>query len=685
MKIYNNKNISISAIVAFSLVGICALTFFWLIRPQVFGDTVSIDNVNIIIPNSCTLNGTNTQHTANINNGTYQSDIGLSTIKAYCNDTDGFSIYAIGYTNEEDGNTVLTSGTTNISTGTSISGNNSQWAMKLATNSGATYPLTLGSDTNGSYSNYHVVPSTYTKVAYRNSGTDIGQSAIGATMTSTYQVYISPTQVAGAYAGKVKYLLIHPVSINSVSTNALTANFVIPSGSNMSFEGGATTNTVKYRQVCTNPNDSSTCKFMATEGEYKQPTNYKGAWSVPLPDGTVIYPISTGEQWTEGLDNMGGSNYLGATLTITAYNGDAILYDGNGATLGSMDMVATRFNIMVNNVIEAPYSSTTAILLAPNFKKDGYGFAGWSTNSNATPGGASTIYGPNQTVNKSSFTFNQNGVATLYAVWVQSAGTMQNFSCSSLASGAVTALTDSRDNNTYAVAKLPDGNCWMMENLRLDSSANLNSSNTNNPAISSLATSSDDWCTTVNAACVDQSELNTNNINIGGSNSAGLPLLPATWYMGGDAEIDSRVYWYGYGNYYNWYSATAGRGTYDMDSGSATGDICPSGWSLPTGGDNGQFKDLDIVMGGTGDYQTTVQAANRWRDYPKNFVLFGWWEGLYAINRGGYGNYWSSTVSSDHEDSYVMSIYTASGSNIVSPKSHVGYRNQGHSIRCLAQ
>ncbi|MBR3329571.1 hypothetical protein IKG29_03570, partial [Candidatus Saccharibacteria bacterium] len=89
------------------------LVFSSLLSSIASADTTSVDNINIIIPASCTLNGTNTQHTANINNGTYQSDIGLSTIKAFCNDTEGFAIYAIGYTNEEDGNTVLTSETTN--------------------------------------------------------------------------------------------------------------------------------------------------------------------------------------------------------------------------------------------------------------------------------------------------------------------------------------------------------------------------------------------------------------------------------------------------------------------------------------------------------------------------------------------------------------------------------------------
>ena len=667
MKIYNNKNISISAIVAFSLVGICALTFFWLIRPQVFGDTVSIDNVNIIIPNSCTLNGTNTQHTANINNGTYQSDIGLSTIKAYCNDTDGFSIYAIGYTNEEDGNTVLTSGTTNISTGTSISGNNSQWAMKLATNSGATYPLTLGSDTNGSYSNYHVVPSTYTKVAYRNSGTDIGQSAIGATMTSTYQVYISPTQVAGTYVGKVKYLLIHPASINSVSTNAITLNFVIPSGSNMSFSGGATTNTVKLRRVCTNPSSSSTCSSMITEGEYEQPTNYKGAWTISGQGvSTTILEVQNEETITKYFQSISSDR----TLTMTAYDGNAVFYNGNGATAGDMSMVATRF---VEDNFYGNYS-TVGTLIAPNFKKTGYGFAGWSTNSNATPGGSSTIYGPNETTDESDFSFDSHASATLYAVWVQSAGTMQSWTCPNdtiMPVGTVTALTDARDNNTYAVAKLADGNCWMIENLRLDDSATLNSSNTNNPVISKLAPSSDSWCSS-SEACINQSLINTNNTNIGGTNSNGKALKPCY----NDCLFDEKTYqWYGYGNYYNWYSATAGNGTYSLTSGNATGDICPAGWSLPIGDTNGEFKELDIYLGGTGSPQYTEEASNRWRIYPTNFVFSGFPDD--SENRGWRGDYQSSTASSS-------SVFYAFGLNEgqVYPVGDGG-KEIGYPIRCV--
>ena len=84
-------------------------------------------------------------HTATVNSGTYEDDIGTTTLKVICNDNEGFSIYAIGYTGETYGTTTLVGASTGqtIATGTATSGNTSNWAMKLETNSSATYPITL--------------------------------------------------------------------------------------------------------------------------------------------------------------------------------------------------------------------------------------------------------------------------------------------------------------------------------------------------------------------------------------------------------------------------------------------------------------------------------------------------------------------------------------------------------------
>ena len=176
-------------------------------------NTDIVDEINITVPVSCSLSGTGmTSHNANIVNGTYQADIGSTTLKAFCNDTNGFAIYATGYTGNEIGETNSNKlvGTPasigNIDTGTATNGDTSNWAMKLATDSNATYAITLD---NG-FGSYSSVPNSYTKVAHRDSGTDIGTTATGASLTSTYAAFMSQTQPAGTYSGQVIYTLVHP-------------------------------------------------------------------------------------------------------------------------------------------------------------------------------------------------------------------------------------------------------------------------------------------------------------------------------------------------------------------------------------------------------------------------------------------------------------------------------------------
>ena len=188
----------------------------------VSADDSAVDVVEIKIPVSCSLTGTGMNtHTATINNGQYNSAIGTTTLKAFCNDDEGFAIYAIGYTDNEDGKNVLTdhniSNTNDIVTGTAISGNTSNWAMKLTATSGTFAPIIAGSSTDTmkaqgdpDFSTFQAVPSNYAKVAYRLSSTDLGTNAEGSVLTTTYQTYISPTQSAGTYNGQVKYTLVHP-------------------------------------------------------------------------------------------------------------------------------------------------------------------------------------------------------------------------------------------------------------------------------------------------------------------------------------------------------------------------------------------------------------------------------------------------------------------------------------------
>ena len=198
---------------------------------SVFADTTdTTDEIGIEIPISCTMSGTGTNtHYASIPNGIYSGSytdpstntnyangIGTTTIKAFCNDNQGFSIYAIGYTDNIEGKTTLSNeqlgSTYDIITGTAtgpVGGNDvSNWSMKLSTITSPTptYPILI----QNSFDNYHEVPSDYTLVAKRESATDVGQNAVGSTLTTTYAAYISKTQPSGLYEGQVKYTMVHP-------------------------------------------------------------------------------------------------------------------------------------------------------------------------------------------------------------------------------------------------------------------------------------------------------------------------------------------------------------------------------------------------------------------------------------------------------------------------------------------
>ena len=211
-------NKQIANIVTGSFFAVSLLSSLILSSSSVSADDV-VDIINITVPVSCTLSGTGQgTHNETIENGTYESNIGTTTIKAFCNDNTGFAIYAAGYTGDEIGGTnsnKLVGASTNqtIVTGTATTAGNpdvSNWAMKLGTVTNPTpaYPITI---TTG-YNDYHTVPNEYTKVAYRNASTDIGSSAEGATLTTTYAAYISKTQAADTYSGKVIYTLVHPAT-----------------------------------------------------------------------------------------------------------------------------------------------------------------------------------------------------------------------------------------------------------------------------------------------------------------------------------------------------------------------------------------------------------------------------------------------------------------------------------------
>jgi len=201
-------------ITALCLIAATVLSGMALSRTPDRANADVVDDITISVAASCSLAATGTAHSTNLTSGQTVSDIGSTTMTVTCNDTNGWAIYAVGFGGDTEGTTTLatTSGAVNtISTGTS--GTDSYWAMKLAA-AGTTSTDAVVSD----FKSYHVVPSAFTKVAALSQDT-AATSATGSSVSTTYQVHASSVQPAGEYSGKVKYVLVHPSSAVTCSSD----------------------------------------------------------------------------------------------------------------------------------------------------------------------------------------------------------------------------------------------------------------------------------------------------------------------------------------------------------------------------------------------------------------------------------------------------------------------------------
>ena len=342
------------------------------------------------------------------------------------------------------------------------------------------------------------------------------------------------------------------------------------------------------------------------------------------------------------------TNVLYAVWEAITCDPDTLCYNSNGAERG----------ISIKKPIA---TGDTFTLDSPDYSKAGYGFVGWNTAVD----GSGTFYGPNERITISG---SYPSGLMLYAIWLASSGNLQDWNgCSSLSVGDTLALTDTRDNNAYTVTKLADNHCWMTENLRINpATATFTAANTNSPTsdfIAGAPTSapSSTLCTENNSACMDRVAFYINDLD------RNLPAAPAL--------NNSSNSWYSYGMLYNWYTATAGNGTYSMPSGSVTGDICPSGWRLPTAGTNSS----DYYLLGAAIANNSNSNWYKLLQYPNNFVLSGDHNGSADNGRGTYTRLWSATASSGN-NAYRMGIQT----NTITPKNNWN-KWDGFTVRCIAQ
>ena len=377
----------------------------------------------------------------------------------------------------------------------------------------------------------------------------------------------------------------------------------------------------------------------AASNGFTKPYNAFMGWNTRADGRGVV--VTEGGSVAAAASSMDVTDGGTLTLYATWQPRYSLTYDGNGADAGSMASA------------DAPMLPTGNFqFVASNYSKIGYGFAGWSLDSDAGTklmnGESVVVYGPNERITVNNAFLNNadstNNI-TLYAVWIpeSSTKTMQSFGatdCGAMNIGEITALKDVRDNNVYSVAKLNDGNCWMSENLRLDpSSVAFDSGNTNSPTVAfvtsaSSASSSDSFCYADNSLCNDQVTFNDSAINRN--------------YTASHDSNEAGTSWYSYGVMYNWYTATAGNGSYDMASGSVGGDICPAGWRLPTGGSGGEYATLSNLTPATNAYYPDSGLVK----FPNNFNNSGDYSKTKPGGRNSYGRYWSATAN--NEKSYRL-------------------------------
>ena len=190
----------------------------------------------------------------------------------------------------------------------------------------------------------------------------------------------------------------------------------------------------------------------------------------------------------------------------------------------------------------------------------------------------------------------------------------------SMEDSTVYNLIDNRDNKSYQIAKLKDGNIWMAENLdlgRTELTADLTSENTNlSETITAEAFNS--WKKPAVGLLLNDGEFTSIN---------------------GIDEISGTPY----GTLYNYYVTSAKTISGDIVISNAKYDICPAGWRLPTGNTSGETAHLYE------NYNSATLIRTPINEGGAAIALSGVSLENKIIMQGGSGHYWTSTGQTDKE------------------------------------
>ena len=736
-----------------ALLGLVVFPGLVLFSSYVSADDDSVvDEINITVPVSCTISGTGQNtHNANINNGLYEDDIGSTTLHAFCNDNEGFAIYAAGYTVNEVGginsNKLVgtnASGNATIESGTATTAGNpdiSNWAMKLqitqdSGDTSGTNAFTIDSApnvdlpsqaeqsaTSTPFSQYHVVPNEYTKVAHKNSNTDMTESTGGVKLTTTYAAYISKTQPADTYSGQVIYTLVHPSSAAPVLPVTVAVNY---NGNGKTFTGGESVNKVVYAAspmyIATTPEilkssnigDDGMQNGAYTDSEDNTRTfTFAGASKVKV---VLTYNISA--RGAQILMNEGTWSWDDGDPAVKLYSSNENLSGEDEVYVFNGDSVTIQMNSWSVPVSGHDYGMYARVYPIYATEQEGTEasdeFASVSTDT-GTYTTTTDWYGSwYADINNTHYdfldeaevkNFLENNIATLSGTTVdlyrgltfdeaytRADKTQDNgyyrqqeltkSMCNTIAITQNETLKDVRDNNTYMVGKLKDGNCWMLDNLALDptdatTAANMNTSNTNatQEAITNLLNGGSTTAGWSNTAVANVT-INFTNYSYGfiqpRINNVSKDTL-VTSYGPASTNGQAKV-----GIYYNFCAASASTYCYTEESGvdlpdtiiDAPQDICPANWRMPTGGNSGEYYALAQKYGNDATNTNSLQ-------YNLSTPLSGDYESSSVYDQGSRGYWWSSTFG----NSFGMLGLHVELTNVLPSGGNT--RSYGRSMRCL--
>lgn len=171
-------------------------------------------------------------------------------------------------------------------------------------------------------------------------------------------------------------------------------------------------------------------------------------------------------------------------------------------------------------------------------------------------------------------------------------------------------IADQRDGIPYTVRRLPDGNCWMIENLRFTGTE--------------LSSSTSD----VAAQYTDANPYLVNGTGAYKSLSVGDNSYDDAELIAGTDNNGDPTVWYNYA------AATAGTITGNINADPARYDICPSGWRLPT------YAEQGALITALGTDKVIF-----------NIVTGGYYSAGTAHSASESGLWWASTVGTSYQSS----------------------------------